>query len=246
VPYPGRPYGPGGVVTASGPGLLLQQEHRVDIFQAPNGDWYIAHNGNVLGHYPAGLFRMLNQGACRAAWYGEVFDPTPTDWTWTNMGSGQFAVDGYGYAAYVRDPMYLDLNYAPLVAQDDPTKPDRFSVVPFVDSCYTRSQLPGFAPSWVRTCTSEARAATPRGVTSHGCTGAFQRIQAWAPRARSRGGPLCPGVLPGDGRSSEGARRIPRGAGPDPRPSLLVCVDEAAARPAAQARALRARPGDRR
>jgi Neprosin len=150
VPYPGRPYGPGGVVTASAPGLLLQQEHRVDIFQAPNGDWYIAHNGNLLGHYPAGLFRMLNQGACRAAWYGEVFDPTPTDWTWTDMGSGRFAVDGYGYAAYVRDPMYLDLNYAPLYAQDDPTKPDRFSITPVDDHCYTRSQLPKFAPSWVR------------------------------------------------------------------------------------------------
>lgn len=74
VPYPARPYDPGVEVKASLFGVGKQQEHRLDIFQAGSGDWWIAHNGNLLGHYPANLFKMLNGGACWAAWYGEVYE----------------------------------------------------------------------------------------------------------------------------------------------------------------------------
>ncbi len=143
------------IVPASVPGIAVgaQQEHRVDIIQAPStGDWWIAHNGSLLGYYPASLFQMLNKGACRAAWYGEVYDPTPTNWTANNLGSGEFPTAGFGYAAYVREPIYLDLQYTPLYPEDapdpDPQKLRPFSIDPLVPECYTRSVLSVSAPPW--------------------------------------------------------------------------------------------------
>lgn len=150
VPFPGRLYGPGETVAVSEPGLGSQQEHRIDIVQDLSGNWWIAHNGNVLGHYPASLFQMLNKGACVAAWYGEVYDPTPDDWTWTNMGSGEFPTAGYGYASYVRDPMYLDPSYIPLYPIDDAVNIDKYSVKPLFSPCYTRSTLTIGIPPWSR------------------------------------------------------------------------------------------------
>ena len=99
IPRKDRPYGPEATLPTSTPGLATQYEHRFDISQDGSGNWWIAHNGNTLGHYPAKLFKMLNGAGCQSSWYGEVYDPTPTDWTWTDMGSGQFPAAGYGYAS---------------------------------------------------------------------------------------------------------------------------------------------------
>ncbi len=125
----------------------------MDILQAPStGDWWIAHNGNLLGYYPASLFHQLDKGACRVSWYGEVYDPTPKDWTANNIGSGEFASAGFGYAAYVRDPIYLDSQYIPLYPQDD-ADPDIFrdlSMSPFDTDCYKRSVLSVGASPWSR------------------------------------------------------------------------------------------------
>lgn len=76
IPRKGRPYGPEAPLPASTPGLATQREHRFDISQDASGNWWIAHNGNTLGHYPAHLFTTLNGGGCESAWYGEVYDPT--------------------------------------------------------------------------------------------------------------------------------------------------------------------------
>jgi hypothetical protein len=146
VPYPGRKYGPGAPVPVSVIGGA-QVEHRIDIFQSASGDWWIAHNTNLLGHYPASLFKMLNGGACRAAWYGEVFDPTPTTWTSNDMGSGQFASAGYPKAAYVRNPRYFDLFYKPWYPALDT---DDMWLKPYVAACYTRSLLLTGATPWDR------------------------------------------------------------------------------------------------
>jgi len=145
----GRPYGPGVVVPASTLGLgTPPQEHRFDIQQDASGNWWIAHNGNTLGYYPASLFDLLNLGACRSAWYGEVFDPTPTDWTWTDMGSGEFGPAAYGYAAYVKDPIYRDLLNAPTAPIDDPLV--NLQMTPFANACYTRATMTKAAPPWGR------------------------------------------------------------------------------------------------
>lgn len=115
VPQRGRPYGSDAVVIGSTPGLGTQVEHRFDISQDSSGNWWVAHNGNTLGYYPASLFDMLNLGACEAQWYGEVYDPTPTDWTWTDMGSGELPAGGpgYGYLSYIRNPTFRDLLFGP-------------------------------------------------------------------------------------------------------------------------------------
>jgi len=83
------------------------------------------------------LFREMSKkgGACEAAWYGEVFTRTPTQWPSTAMGSGQFASSGLGSAAYVRLPFYAD-------AAGVSTYPVGPSFMgPRDDACYTRSDL---------------------------------------------------------------------------------------------------------
>jgi hypothetical protein len=52
-------------------------------------------------------------GACETQWYSEVYDPTPTDWTWTDMGSGEFPAAGYGYVSYIRNPTFRDVLFGP-------------------------------------------------------------------------------------------------------------------------------------
>jgi hypothetical protein len=93
----------------------------------------------VLGYYPNNL-----------AWYGEVYDPTPADWTWTDMGSGQFESAGYGYAAYVKDPKFRDLLFNPWDPVDDASNLDRYGMTRNVPECYTRSALTVGAPPWGR------------------------------------------------------------------------------------------------
>nr|AYM54346.1 hypothetical protein [Sorangium cellulosum] len=144
VPAAGRPYGPNSVVLASTPGLATQQESRFDISHDSSNNWWVAHNGNWLGYYPAGLFDMLSISACEAAWYGEVYDPTPTDWTWTDMGSGEYDTAGYGFAAYVRNPTYRDL----LGVGRYPGV--HVPMVPADAACYTRSALLTSGSPWDR------------------------------------------------------------------------------------------------
>jgi neprosin-like protein len=81
------------------------------IFQGLTGDWWIAYQGDLLGYYPAGLFKTSNGGACRSLWYGEVARWKPasaTAWPKTETGSGQFPEVGALYTAYVRNPRYYD------------------------------------------------------------------------------------------------------------------------------------------
>ena len=133
---------------ASTPGLGTQYEHRFDIWQDASGNWWVAHNGNALGYYPANLFTMLNSAACESSWYGEVYDPSPTDWTWTDMGSGELPLAGYGYASYVRDPSLRDALLG-LAAYPGDCYPN-CSPTPYKDECYMRSPLTLSPPPWSR------------------------------------------------------------------------------------------------
>ena len=134
VKLPGRTV-LGGEVSVSEPGGK-QVEHRIDIFQMPWGDWVIAYRGELLGYFPAGLFTMLKTGGCRAHWYAEVYDGTPVNWTFTDMGSGQFASAGLNQAAYIRQPTFRDMNWLEMVPVDDGTNHSK----PNVPACYTRSK----------------------------------------------------------------------------------------------------------
>lgn len=113
-----------------------QFEARYDIMFY-KGNWWVGWNGSWLGHYPGTLFNELSSQACEALWYGEVYDPsaTTTQWTSTDMGSGQFADAGLGNAAHLRNAFYID----PWGTSQWPATIFNFNERN--DACYTRSNL---------------------------------------------------------------------------------------------------------
>jgi len=142
IPAAGRPYGPGTALMASVVGGT-QYESRFDI-ELFNGNWWVGHNGNWLGYYPGSLFDLIPSSACEVNWYGEVYDRSPTTWTWTDMGSGQFASTGWRNAAYFRDPFYSD-------TAGTPHWPDgALNLSPNDDACYTRTDLSTGTTPWDR------------------------------------------------------------------------------------------------
>lgn len=146
-----HPFFSGFVASASSPypiGTVLsvsiiggsQYEHPFTI-QLSGGNWWVGYNGNWLGYYPGSLFDLINVSACEALWYGEVYDPTPTNWTWTDMGSGLFASTGYSNAAYFRNPSYIATSGVVYWADG------AANLSPNAAACYTRSNmLSGAAP----------------------------------------------------------------------------------------------------
>ncbi len=129
----GRPYGPGVALTVSTIGG--SQYESAFLIQLSSGNWWVAHNGNWLGYYPGSLFNLINTSAAEALWYGEVYDPTPTNWTWTDMGSGQFASTGAGNASYFRNP------YCVTPANTSQWADNATNTSPGASACYTRSSL---------------------------------------------------------------------------------------------------------
>jgi hypothetical protein len=134
VAVDGRPYGPGLALVPLSTVNGAQYDSHFKI-QLRNGNWWVAHNGNWLGYYPGKFFDLIGSKACFVAWYGEVYDGSPADWTWTDMGSGMFASAGLDQASYVRGLLYYDGSGI----SNPPT-----SVAPIgpVDSkCYTTSEV---------------------------------------------------------------------------------------------------------
>ncbi len=87
-----------------------------------NGNWWVRAAGEWAGYYPrckgggasdpcasGTLFSAagIRDQADRLDWYGEVFDSTAPSPTSTDMGSGRFASEGWGKAAYFRNIMYV-------------------------------------------------------------------------------------------------------------------------------------------
>ena len=112
------------------------------IFQSPTGDWWIAYNGDLLGYYPASLFKLMNKGGCRAAWYGETYNDLPGQPNRTEMGSGLFAEAGLMNAAHIRNPLYYDLGWLAQVPGDT------LFMSPVVTQCYNRSPLSYIDSPW--------------------------------------------------------------------------------------------------
>ncbi|OAA41835.1 putative Glucoamylase [Cordyceps fumosorosea ARSEF 2679] len=106
-------------------------QYDVDMRYSLVGDkWYLAINGRNIGYYPASLFQNGNiaQGsstlqttADHMAFYGEIYSTNA--YTTTDMGSGEFANQGYAKAAYMRNMVYVDTsdatqNYSPPSSND--------------------------------------------------------------------------------------------------------------------------------
>ncbi|UQA59495.1 neprosin family prolyl endopeptidase [Polyangium aurulentum] len=148
VPVIGRPFGPGAVLFESTlGGQQIDSQFQILLHE---GDWWIGHQGRWLGYYPGRLFDLMSTSACAVEWYGEVYDPTPADWTWSDMGSGQFGdSNGWQQAAYFRSPYYLD--EVGILHMVDDTAVAAY-VRPSDPACYTVSSLHinNNDPTWQR------------------------------------------------------------------------------------------------
>lgn len=107
TPAAGVTYGPGSAYAATlsqfgGAVSSVAAQWKLD-----SGNWWLWHEGNWLGYFKASDYEFYSGGyGDSASWYGEVFDPTPTNWTDNNMGSGQFASQGPGQAAWMNNMYY--------------------------------------------------------------------------------------------------------------------------------------------
>lgn len=93
-----------------------QYECKIEV-QLYQGNWWVYACGTWIGYYPtqnsavaAGSrinFDLIGSGSCEIHWYGEIYDADPTWWTNADMGSGRFASEGFGRAAYIREPWLI-------------------------------------------------------------------------------------------------------------------------------------------
>ncbi|RZB45218.1 hypothetical protein D0Y65_054855 [Glycine soja] len=74
------------------------------------GNWWMSFGDNTLvGYWPAELFTHLADHATMVEWGGEVVNSrTNGQHTFTQMGSGHFAEDGFGKASYFRNLQTVD------------------------------------------------------------------------------------------------------------------------------------------
>lgn len=93
-------------------------QHEVSIrYNLHNGSWWLGVNEKWVGYYPANLYSQggndpsdtLETKANQINWYGEIYQ-SESALTTTDMGSGHFAKDGYGKAAYFHNLLYTDTN----------------------------------------------------------------------------------------------------------------------------------------
>ena len=93
------------------------------------GNWWIRVKNQWIGYYPASLFAtsgLRNKGS-KIAWYGEITDADDDVKTYTDMGSGRFASQGWRKAAYMRNILYYNndtgysYHYNPLSRDIDET-----------------------------------------------------------------------------------------------------------------------------
>ncbi|RPF24754.1 neprosin family prolyl endopeptidase [Streptomyces sp. TLI_185] len=73
------------------------------------GNWWVRVNGNWIGYYPASLYATtgLRDQASAVSWFGEVVDSgTDPATTQTDMGSGHWPYEGFGYCAYMNNLEY--------------------------------------------------------------------------------------------------------------------------------------------
>ena len=74
--------------------------------QLYGGNWWIRINGTWMGYYPASLFSSsgLRYRGSRIDWFGEIIDDqNDSVKTYTDMGSGRFASEGWQEAAYMNN-----------------------------------------------------------------------------------------------------------------------------------------------
>lgn len=99
---PGVAFDPSAVSTVGG----TQYEWRVE-WALDDGNWWLKVGGSWIGYYSTAELDYFPDGkGCQVAWYGEVFDPSPSTWTANDMISPEFGGTGWQSAARYLYPMY--------------------------------------------------------------------------------------------------------------------------------------------
>uniref|UniRef100_A0ACD5ZAU6 Uncharacterized protein n=1 Tax=Avena sativa TaxID=4498 RepID=A0ACD5ZAU6_AVESA len=89
-----------------------QYAMRLSIFKDPKSkNWWVAYGtkNTPFGYWPSTLFSFLNYKGDFVFWGGFVQGPTVSS-NAPQMGSGHFASEGYGKAAYIRNAQILNEN----------------------------------------------------------------------------------------------------------------------------------------
>ncbi|XP_071680616.1 protein neprosin-like [Lolium perenne] len=89
-----------------------QYEIHVHLFKDPKtANWWLAYGKNKtpVGYWPASIFNHLKDKSNIAFWGGHLSGPTVQSY-FPEMGSGHYASEGYGKAAFVRDIKIVDGN----------------------------------------------------------------------------------------------------------------------------------------
>ncbi|XP_003602581.3 uncharacterized protein [Medicago truncatula] len=87
-----------------------------------DGNWWLNYgpgNGIALGYWPSSLFTHLKDNADKIQFGGEIINTKSSgSHTSTQMGSGHYAEEGNGKAAYINDIQVLDSNNKVIVSPD--------------------------------------------------------------------------------------------------------------------------------
>ncbi|RWW47989.1 hypothetical protein BHE74_00045983 [Ensete ventricosum] len=88
-------------------GLRLSDVH---LFDPKHGNWWLEFGSGVLvGYWPSSLFSHLAGHATMVQFGGEMFNTHPSGFhSSTQMGSGHYAQEGFGRAAYFRNLQVVD------------------------------------------------------------------------------------------------------------------------------------------
>ncbi|XP_020112705.1 uncharacterized protein LOC109727172 [Ananas comosus] len=82
-----------------------QIEITLRVRKDPNtGDWWLIYDNIAVGYWPSAIFTHLKSYATSVQWGGEIVNTLGSGQrTTTQMGSGQFAKEGYQKASYFRN-----------------------------------------------------------------------------------------------------------------------------------------------
>ncbi|KQJ92419.2 hypothetical protein BRADI_4g43815v3 [Brachypodium distachyon] len=84
-------------------------QHFIDVLLFKVLYWWVAFGGIPIGYWPSSIFSYSKDKATQALWGGHIYGPTAQSY-FPEMGSGHFASEGFGKAAYVSNIKIVDEN----------------------------------------------------------------------------------------------------------------------------------------
>ncbi|XP_076917770.1 protein neprosin-like [Bidens hawaiensis] len=110
-----------------------QYDMTISAAVAPDGNWWLQHNGDFIGYWPHSWFTSLNEGASEVSWGGEtVNERLNQHHSTTEMGSGCFPINQLGEASYFKNIQVRDAYdkvVAPQYIQTSTTNPACYDII---------------------------------------------------------------------------------------------------------------------